>query len=128
MGSLGHEEYNEIMKKNGLNGKNKYVNRTTYNRSRASRTHYKKSFSMDIYRDPQLDFTDIGLLTWMLSNSKTYVINKNKVMERSGLPEKKFLASWKKLQGLGYIEKTRFQKGVEWVINEIPRSYSVHYR
>ena len=81
---------------------------------------------MDIYRDSKLDFTDIGLLTWMLSNSKTYVIHKSKVMERSGLPEQKFLDSWKKLQELGYIEKIPFQRGVEWVINEIPRSYMVH--
>lgn len=100
---------------------NTYVNRTTYNRSRSSRTHYKKSFAMDIYRDTDLDFTDIGLLTWMLSNSRSFVINKNKVLERSGLSEKKFLASWKKLLDLGYIEKIRFQGGVEWVINEIPR-------
>jgi len=77
---------------------------------------------MDIYRDPELDFSDIGLLTWLLSNSKTYVINKNRVQQRSGLPEKKFLASWKKLQKLGYVEKIKFQRGVEWVINEIPRS------
>jgi len=83
---------------------------------------------MDIYRDPKLDFTDIGLLTWMLSNSRNYVINKNRVMERSGLPEKKFLASWKKLQEIGYVVKIPFQGGVEWVINEIPRSYEVHDR
>jgi len=83
---------------------------------------------MDIYRNPELDFTDIGLLTWLLSNSKTYVINKNRVMERSGLPEKKFLASWKKLQENGYVEKKPFQGGVEWVINEIPARYSVHDR
>lgn len=83
---------------------------------------------MDIYRDPELDFTDIGLLTWLLSNSKTYVINKNRVMARSGLPEKKFLASWKKLQGLGYVVKIPFQGGVEWVINKIPRTCEVHDR
>ena len=116
------------MKKSDSNGKNTYVNRMTYNRSRASRTHYKKSFSLDIYRDPELDFTDIGLLTWLLSNSKKYVINKNKVMERSGLPEKKFLTSWKKLQELGYVVKIPFQRGVEWVINEIPAHYSVYDR
>jgi len=110
------------MKNTGSNKHNTYVNRTTYNRSRSSRTHYKKSFSMDIYRNPELDFTDIGLLTWLLSNSKTYIINKNRVQQRSGLPEQKFLASWKKLLELGYIEKIPFQGGVEWVINEIPRS------
>jgi hypothetical protein len=80
---------------------------------------------MDIYRDPELDFTDIGLLTWLLSNSRNYVINKNRVRERSGLPEKKFLTSWKKLQDNGYLVKQRFQRGVEWVINEIPVHYSV---
>jgi hypothetical protein len=83
---------------------------------------------MDIYRDPELDFTDIGLLTWLLSNSRNYIINKNVVMERSGLPERKFLASWKKLQENGYVEKKPFQGGVEWVINEIPACYSVHDR
>jgi len=83
---------------------------------------------MDIYRNPELDFTDIGLLTWLLSNSKKYVINKNKVRERSGLSEKKFLTSWKKLQDLGYVAKIPFQGGVEWVINEIPVHYSVHYK
>jgi len=116
------------MKKTGSNKRIRYVNRTTYNRSRANRTHYKKSFSLDIYRDPELNFTDIGLLSWMLSNSKTYVINKNRVMERSGLPEKKFLPSWKKLQELGYIVKIPFQGGVEWIINEIPARYRVHVR
>lgn len=49
-------------------------------------------------------------------------------MERSGLPERKFLASWKKLQENGYVEKKPFQGGVEWVINEIPACYSVHDR
>ena len=83
---------------------------------------------MDIYRNPELDFTDIGLLTWLLSNSKKYVINKNRVMERSGLPEKKFLTSWKKLQDNGYVVKKPFQGGVEWVINEIPICYRVHDR
>ena len=116
------------MKKQASKRKNKYVNRTTYNRSRASRTHYKKSFAQDIYRDPELDFTDIGLLTWLLSNSRTYIINKNRVQQRSGLPEKKFLTSWKKLQDNGYVVKKPFQRGVEWVINEIPVRYSVHDR
>jgi hypothetical protein len=110
------------MKKTGLNKQNTYVNRTTYNRSRSNRTHYKKSFALDIYRNSELDFTDIGLLTWMLSNSNSYIINKNRVQQRSGLTEKKFLASWKKLQESGYLVKIRFQGGVEWVINEIPRS------
>jgi hypothetical protein len=112
----------ETMKKSASNKQNTYVNRTTYNRSRSSRAHFKKSFALDIYRDPELDFTDIGLLTWMLSNSRNYIINKNRVMARSGLPEKKFLASWKKLQEMGYVEKIKFQGGIEWVINEIPRS------
>jgi len=98
----------------------KYVNKTTYNRSRASKSHYKKSFAMDIYKNQRLDFTDIGLLTWLLSNSKSFVINKEMVQKRSGLPENKFLKSWKKLQDLGYIEKKAFQGGVEWVINELP--------
>lgn len=110
------------MKKTGINGKNTFVNRTTYNRSRASRTHFKKSFALDIYRNPELDFMDIGLITWLLSNSRTYIINKNRVMKRSGLPEKKFLTSWKKLQEAGYLVKIQLQGGVEWVINEIPRS------
>ncbi len=77
---------------------------------------------MDIYRDTRLDFTDIGLITWLLSNSKSYVINKNEVQKRSGLPENKFLKSWSKLQSLGYLKKKPFQRGVEWVINEIPVS------
>jgi len=83
---------------------------------------------LEIYRDPELDFTDIGLLTWLLSNSRNYIVNKNVVMERSGLPEKKFLASWKQLQDNGYVIKIPFQGGVEWVINEIPKRYSVHDR
>ena len=98
----------------------KYINKTIYNRSRASRSHYKKSFSLDIYKDQKLDFIDIGLLTWLLSNSKNFIINKSKVMVRSGLPENKFLNSWKKLQDVGYLEKRPFQGGIEWVINEIP--------
>ena len=116
------------MKKSDLNGNKKYVNRTTYNRSRSSRTHYKKSFAMDIYRDSELDFMDIGLLTWLLSNSRTYVVYKSQVQKRSGLPDDKFLTSWKKLQENGYLEKRPFQRGVEWVINEIPARYSVHDR
>ena len=83
---------------------------------------------MDIFKDPELDFTDIGLLTWLLSNSRTYIINKNRVQQRSGLSEKKFLTSWKKLQDNGYVVKIPFQRGVEWVINEIPVHYSVHDR
>lgn len=97
-----------------------YKNKTTYNRTRASRSNYKKSFALDIFKDKQLDFIDIGLLTWLLSNSKNFVINKNIIQKRSGTPEKKFLNSWKKLVELGYIEKHPIQSGVEWVINEKP--------
>ena len=97
-----------------------YNNKTTYNRSRASKTHFKKSFASDIFRDNQLNFIDIGLLLWLLNNSKNFVINKNNVLKRSGIPEQKFLASWKKLQELGYIEKHPIQGGVEWIINEVP--------
>lgn len=75
---------------------------------------------MDIYKNKQLDFTDIGLITWLLSNNKSFVINKEMVQKRSGLPENKFLKSWKKLQDMGFIEKIAFQGGVNWIINEIP--------
>ena len=67
-----------------------------------------------------MNFIDIGLLVWLLSNSKDFVINKNLVQKRSGIPEQKFLVSWKKLVELGYIEKHQIQGGVEWVINETP--------
>ena len=103
----------------------KYKNRTTINRSTKSSTHYKKSFSMDIFRDKKLSFTDIGLLLWLLSNSKDFIINKNNVQIRSGIPEEKFLNSWRILQELGYIEKKPIQGGVDWVINELPISYTV---
>jgi len=97
----------------------RYPNRTTYNRSEAGHNHYKKNFDLDIYKNNELDFIDIGLLTWLLSNDDSYIINKGVVMTRSGLPEKKFLTSWKKLQELGYIVKIPFQGGVEWQINEV---------
>lgn len=95
-----------------------YRNKTTYKRTRSSRTHYKKSFALDIFKDKQLNFIDIGLLVWLLSNSRDFVINKNVVQKRSGISENKFLASWKKLMELGYIKKKAFQGGVEWFINE----------
>lgn len=97
-----------------------FNNKTTYRRTRSSRTHYKKSFALDIFKNKELNFIDIGLLTWLLSNSKSFVVNKNVVLKRSGIPEQKFLTSWKKLQKLGYIEKHPIQGGVEWLINEIP--------
>ena len=68
----------------------------------------------------RVNFIDIGLLLWLLSNSKNFIINKNNVLKRSGIPEQKFLTSWKKLQELGYIEKHAIRAGVEWVINEAP--------
>jgi len=97
-----------------------FHNKTSYRRTRSSRQHYKKSFALDIFKDKRLDFIDIGLLTWLLSNSKSFVINKNLVQRRSGIPEKKFLNSWKKLLNLGFIEKHMIQGGVEWIINEVP--------
>lgn len=103
----------------------RYPNRTTYNRSEAGHNHYKKSIDLDIYKNQQLNFTDIGLLTWLLSNDDSYVINKGTVMTRSGLPENKFLSSWKKLQELGYIVKIPFKGGVEWQINEVSTIISI---
>ena len=101
----------------------KLLNKTTINRSKLSKTYYKKSMPMLIYKDKDLNFIDIGLLTWLLSNSKNFIVNKNYVMKRSGLPEQKFLDSWKKLKQMGYIEKRLFQGGVEWIINETSASY-----
>lgn len=100
--------------------KRKYKNNTTIKRYNASKNYHKKSMPMDIYMDKDLNFIDIGLLTWLLSNNKNFKVNKNQVQKRSGLPEKKFLDSWKKLMKLGYIKKTLIQGGVEWVISEIP--------
>lgn len=97
-----------------------YNNKTTYRRTRSSRTHYKKAFALDIFKDKRMNFIDIGLLLWLLSNSKSFIINKNNVLKRSGIPEQKFLTSWKKLQELGYIEKYKLQAGVEWLISEVP--------
>ncbi len=100
--------------------KKEYKNKTTLNRVRASKINPKKSFVIEIYKNKGLNFIDIGLLTWLLSNSKTYIVNKKNVMKRSGIPEGKFKDSWKKLEKLGFIEKEDIQGGVHWIINEIP--------
>jgi len=99
---------------------NRYVNKTTINRTQMSKSHHKKSISSHIFRNSDLDFIDIGLLTWILSSGKNYIINKCYIQKRSGISENKFKKSWKKLQTLGYIEKRPIQGGVEWIINEIP--------
>ena len=103
----------------------RYKNTTTYNRSRKSKSHHKKSLSIDIVKNTGLNAIDIGILTILLFSSKAYVINKGVIMKRAGIPKGKFNNSWAKLQNLGYLNLRRFQGGVEWVINEIPVNYGV---
>ena len=100
-----------------------FKNETEVNRTTRTKSHHKKSIAMDTITDKRLNLIELGLLVRLLTNSKSYIINKSKVQTDSGVPENKFLKSWKKLQDLGYIEKHLIQGGVRWVINEIPKNY-----
>ncbi len=68
---------------------------------------------------------EVGIMLQILSNSDSWVINKDVVWKRSKLGERRFDRAWNHLKGLGYIEveKRPMKNGkfcYHYIIHEVP--------
>lgn len=93
-------------------------NQTIYNRVEHGTSSPFTIISNKCVNDNKLTFKEVGIMTYLLSQSDCWVVNKWKVLKVSGFGRVSFDKSWKTLEELGYIEMERFQGGVKWTINE----------
>jgi len=103
------------------NEKQEFKNRTKYIRGKndGNGSYYTK-VSNQLINDNELDFLQVGLMTYLLSHSDSFVVSKKTIFKSSGFGKVVFDRAWKGLVDNGYLEVVRFQGGVEWVIREEP--------
>ena len=108
--------------------KKTYKNTTTYKRCTHSEEHPFTVISNYLIReleseDPQkkINFTELGFMTYLLSNSDTFIFNSEYVQKFiSGVGQDKYYRMVEHLIELGYIQKKpRKEGGWNWEINEI---------
>lgn len=101
--------------------KNKFRNKTTINR--APHTKDSKNYqciSVSVTQSGLLSAEEIGIMTYLLSNSNKFIINKDYVKSFLKLADTRGNKAWKNLIDLGYIQKEKIQGGVHWKIWEDP--------
>ena len=88
-----------------MNRKNVMVNETIYEKGCNGFTRV----SNEITLNDKLTIIEIGLMTKLLSNQDTYVINKTVEQKKSGISTNSFNNAWKTLETEGYISSNKLQ-------------------
>lgn len=103
------------------------INKTTFNRSvnNGIDNHYTK-VDNGLIKDINLSMAQVGVMTWILSQNDSYVINKTYIQKQSGLGKVAFKKVWDGLVEIGYIEdsftNTTQGREYQYVINENPHN------
>lgn len=94
-------------------------NQTTYNRAKHNKKHPYDTISKKLIRDKRLNATAVGLMSIILSNSDSYIINRNDILNRSNLNSNQFKVTWKMLMDYKYIVAI-YEGNHKWsyIINE----------
>ena len=100
-------------------------NTTIYHRSVKDKNNYYTMISNKLVKDDRLSFIEVGIMTWILSNNDSFILNKGFIQKRSGLGRTVFNRAWKALEDLGYIQSYKAmisgQGSVyQYTINETP--------
>lgn len=98
------------------------INTTQYNRSKNNGANYYTKVDNSLIKDDSLSMAQVGIMTWILSQNDSYVVNKTYIQKQSGMGIKAFKKEWGGLVDLGYIEEsyTNTTQGrvYQYVINE----------
>lgn len=100
--------------------KNFRYNKTIYNRAKHSDEEHFTIISNTIVKDIRLNFTEKGLMLYLLSNSDEFVVNKSVIIKTSGLGRKAIDNAFTKLKELNYIQYFYKNNIHTWIINESP--------
>jgi len=97
--------------------------KTYKNTSKIIKAPYNKDHPYTVVSNNWNDYTKLNgferaIMLELMSNSDSFIINKDVVRERLGFPKQKFLDAWASLEKKYYISCDRFFGGVKWVINE----------
>lgn len=94
-------------------------NKTSFIRSKNDGiSNFYTKVDNDMITDSRLDFVQVGIMTYLLSQSDGYVIFKKQIHTVSKLGRVIFNSAWSGLIELGYLENVRFRRGVRWIIRE----------
>jgi hypothetical protein len=93
-------------------------NRTTYNRAQHDSEHPYSLISNKLLSDLRISVTSKGIMSVILHNADSYIINMSLEQQRSGLGYTAFNKAIHQLRETGYICKLRVKDGTHWVINE----------
>ena len=95
------------------------MNTTIYNRASHSKHNPYTLISNQLIKDSRLNAIAIGLMTLILSNNDTYIINVGTLKIQSGLTRTQFYNAWNLLQEYQYVIQHRDGKSSwQYIINE----------
>jgi len=112
--------------------KYEFKNETVYYRTNKKKKYGRRwtLVDMELHNDKRLGGIHLGIMTHILAQANTFIINKGQILKRLKLPEKKFNDTWRELEEYGYIQCIRLGKGkgVRWIINEVPNWNEAIYK
>lgn len=97
-----------------------YSNTTNYNRCEHSMEYPYTMLSNDLIKDQRLNLLEVGIMTYLLSNSDTYIINTSYIQRICGIGQDRFYKAIKHLTDLGYLIKNQRKGSTNWIVNENP--------
>lgn len=107
-----------------MNKKTSYQNQTVY-----FRAEHKTAYTVitnSLIQDKNLSFTEVGIMTYLLSLPKDWVVNKTQIQKESGLGLVAFNKAWKRLEEMGYIVRTAIKGGYCYEIIEKPLANGIN--
>jgi len=103
----------------------KYSNETVMFKS-----EHKKNYTVlsnSLIQNKELSFLEVGIMTYLLSLPKGWVINKTQIQKVSGVGRVAFNKSWDKLINQGYINSIRIQGGFSYEVIETSMNIKVSH-
>ena len=102
------------------------MNKTTYNRVKHNKDTPYLKISRALVQDPRLTAISVGLMTIILSNNDSFILNVSHLKRVCGLTRKQFYDAWNQLQQYQYIVQHRDgQHSYQYIINENPNQLEV---
>jgi hypothetical protein len=96
----------------------KYSNETVMFKS-----EHKKNYTVltnSLIQNKELSFLEVGIMAYLLSLPKGWVINKTQIQKESGFGNSQFTKAWNNLVDQGYINSIRIKGGFSYEVIETP--------
>lgn len=113
--------------------KKQFKNETRYIRSPNDGVdgNFYTKINNNLINDGRINFLHLGIMTYILSQSDEFIINKATIFKMASTPKEDsgskvvfgktiFDRTWNELIDFGYLRKERIKGGVRWVVVEDP--------